>query len=163
MEGFGPKDLINASIASWVSDTRLTPSGRTDRAKIEFSQGGSGSKKVYSNLTQRHILERYLRLASYAACVTTTLPGEPSPSTMIHVNFTGEYEADIGEKKLKFSSANNFDFKAAYFSPKERLNLPKGEGGADSPLERAVHSPQLLDSALFRGRETRDIINSQER
>ena len=45
MEGFGPKDLINASIASWVSDTRLTPSGRTDRAKIEFSQGGSGSKK----------------------------------------------------------------------------------------------------------------------
>ena len=45
------------------------------------------------------------------------------------MNFTGEYEADIGEKKLKFSSANNFDFKAAYFSPKERLNLPKGEEG----------------------------------
>ena len=74
------------------------------------------------------------------------------------MNFTGEYEADIGEKKLKFSSANNFEFKAAYFSPKERLNLPKDEGGADSPLERAVKSKHLLDNQQFRDLEYKEII-----
>ena len=69
---------------------------------------------------------------------------------MIHVNFTGEYEADIGEKKLKFSSANNFDFKAAYFSPKERLNLPKGEEGPTHHLRGCQKQTSARQRAIPR-------------
>ena len=45
MEGFGPKDLINASIASWVSDTRLTPSEEQIGQKLNSHKAGVVAKK----------------------------------------------------------------------------------------------------------------------